>query len=575
MFKEESRKLNQFNKLLLIALSIFLSLAYMSCLGETDSTNVDGDYIDGDIIDGDSDNGGNSADGVVSIELVPASESGFLPQQIVNLDLATFDGLLTVNDAVTYSGEIKPYAEAVVQLIPSDNDQNWPMIAGHPLPSSSANTTNLADDDTDTLHSVFSIAVTPGKYTRYIYPKKQSEYSPVVLPDALSITEDVDETHWLEQGHMVQGYVLDSEGQPLSNVSVVAYSSNPWRRSSIAVSGSNDVIIDGDEDLEMENDSLDADGNMAEDLSKGLFTFYLPTEPAVYSIVLESASGETMYPVLTINNALEVNVSSVVFNQDIELTNDNKLKLYYGDFEQVPCIISGSIKTNEKTARSVSNTRIVAKSSLIGSGTFEASAETDENGNYSVEVLPTSEDVPNSFYKVSVLTPSESLYAETVVSNIECESGEVTLDFILEKRLLISGVISDYNSNLLEGVQVQATKLASDTDSNVYVKSTTTDSLGQYSIAVDAGTYDFLFVPPADSNLGRSYLHDVRTSNNGEINRTLNPGQTFRGKVVDQRNVAVPWVYVEVYHERPNSGIAEPIGSGTTNEQGEFEIILP
>ena len=123
-------------------------------------------------------------------------------------------------------------------------------------------------------------------------------------------------------------------------VSVSAYATDPWKRSSIAVSGNEEAIVDGDSDELKEDD---------EDLSDGKFVIYLTEESAIYTIVLESASEDAMYPKLTINNAIEVNSGNASFNQELELDRYDNLKLYYGEFNPTPCTISGNVKNNQKT----------------------------------------------------------------------------------------------------------------------------------------------------------------------------------------------------------------------------------
>lgn len=565
MTKVEKNRAIHLRQLTVMVFIAVLSFLLFSCISADSNVSSDGDFTDGDyVIDGDADD----LSGLISVELTPSAESGFLPQQIVDLDLDNFDGTLTLKDSVVYSGEIRPYTEAVVTLVPSTNDENYPMISGHSLPGKSVETTSESDIAEGTLHSVFSMTVIPGTYTRYIYPKDQTLAPPLISHNGLTITEDLEEVNWIEEGLLVEGYVMLSDGTPVKDINVTAYATNPWRRSSLSVTGADNGNADGDIDYE-------AEGGRSEDLSEGKFSFLLSDISASYSIVLKPSSNDMMYPELTISNAIVVNDGETSFNPDLELDSQGRLLLYYEEFDQTSCTVSGQVKIDNKTVSGIENTKVVFKSKLIGGGTFERFAMANENGDYSIDLLATTSEVPNSFYKVSVQTPQDSQYASLIVSNVECNEKSKALDFVLDLKPVVSGKITSSEDIPIENVEVLATKLATETDSYVYVKSVLTDSEGNYSLSIDAGLYDFLFIPPEDTSLGRSYLREVETSTDGTIDQTLYTGQPFAGKVKDAQGISVPWVYIEIYQKRFGSGTYEPVGSGSTNEKGEFNIILP
>lgn len=529
----------------------------------------DGDYNgsgDGDLPEVDGD-----VSGTIGIELVPPAESGLPHQQITDIDLQNFNRVLVLKRSVTYLGEVRtpdgPPAEATLRLSPSALSGSIP---GRPMPNINL-ATNL-NEDTD--KAEFSITLVPDIYSLYVFPKLDSDapsllddLPPIVSHDGLDLShidQEFKEVLWFERGLPVGGTVADWEGKPLGAVKVTAFGVDPWNRSNIV------------------NTSILPE-------SMGQFQLYVSTTPGKYNLVIEASEQDPLLPKMTISNAFEVSDNEVVFR--IPTESDGKPLIMFEPFEKAICTISGIVTGPEQAGHAetadgdelipIEGVKVRFSSSYIGGGSFSADTITDEDGRYSVDLLHSNEELDTDNYIASAVPPVDGQAAITMLENtIDCAADSVDLNFELNRRLLLSGTVDDRNGLELYGVEIQARKKPVEIrpgvyDTNVYVKSTFTDAEGRYAFALDSGKYDLTFIPSGSSGLSRAFLHDVVTSTDGTIDQTLNEGWQFFGKVTDDSGSGVPWVFLEVYRERPATGTSEPIGSGATNEEGYFEVILP
>lgn len=520
-----------------------------ACAEQDPESATDGDSTeDGDWLpDGDDPTGS----GVIGLELTPPADRGLLPQQIAGLDLETFDGSIVLRRSVTYSGEVRQPSDAPAEsLITLASGSQVATIPGRPLPNLTA-TSSEALSNSD--KSEFNFLALVGLYTLYAFPKASLEhlYPPIVRHDGLLIEQDRSEVLVYERGLDLRGEVVSAGGEPLPLVKVSAFSAEPWRRSSISTTGSSPDV---------EPDS-------------GEFILRVSAQSATYDLVVQGSSLDPFKPKLTLPNMFVVEDGTVrVLGPTDE---DGRLIVTYGAFSGALCRMEGRVLGHDNAP--VAGARLTF-SNAIGGGQFTATATSDENGLFGLDLLRTQEGetARDDDYKISLVPPVEGADSAWTLSAVDCHSERVVLDdILLSRRLALTGQVRDARGATLADVTVQAWKIPESADSSVYIKTALTDGDGHYELLIDPGKYTLSFIPPSGSGLARSILRDIQTSTSAVIDQRLTTGQVFSGRVVDADGNAVPWTFIEVFRERPASGTSEAIGSGSCDDAGVFRIVIP
>lgn len=499
--------------------------------------------------DGDFDWSG-SGSGRLGIMVTPPTESGFSIQQSV-LDMDEFDGTVTLKDSVMFSGEVQEPdprdpskfipTEATITLVPG---ADIAVLPGHPPPNVNVQTNALAQGVDKT---TFSASLLRGVYSLYVFPQDDSSAPPIVYHESFNVQDDLFKILRFEEGLVVDGLVIDEEGGAIRNAKVVAYDPEVWKRSNVALTD-----------------------------NKGRFELKLSVATGAYTVKVTGSEENPLFPKLEMEDAIRVSGDKV---SRIEPANAyGQLEVVYGVFSRTGCSLSGRIlgePSGERGSEPVEGATLTF-SALIGGGTFTTTTVTDEEGRYSVELIRTSMKDSSDDYGLSIRPPVESSSQSMRVFDIECPFPTLgDQDFELEKRLLLSGTVTDMNDEALSGVEVQAKKKATDQDPSTTAKTALTGPNGLYRMALDPGIYDLVFIPPHSSGLGREILTDIQTSTDGTINQKLLPGERFAGIVTDEEGVPAPWSYIEVLRFRPATETVELIGVSASDEEGFFEIVLP
>jgi protocatechuate 3,4-dioxygenase beta subunit len=126
----------------------------------------------------------------------------------------------------------------------------------------------------------------------------------------------------------------------------------------------------------------------------------------------------------------------------------------------------------------------------------------------------------------------------------------------------ITSTVDDSNGNPVQNVQVYATATGTNT---VEYGPVTTASDGMYDLPVDAGTYDFYFVPPNGDGLGQIVDSNVAVTGNQTIDEQFSPAAyTVSGTVTDQNGNPLQAVEVSM----GDSG-------ATTDSNGQYSFLVP
>ena len=360
-----------------------------------------------------------------------------------------------------------------------------------------------------------------------------------MLRDGLEVSERLSETITFLRGYALSGSIYDHDQQPGVGLRVQAYESSDTKyRSNIVVSD-----------------------------NEGRFTdLRLPNYPGRYNIELSAGEAQPLFPTTVFKELIWVGDRGILNPENGQLNIETE------QFIPEECDISGDV--TGKDGQSVAGAVLVF-SGVIGGGRFERQATCDEKGHYEISLLRVRAGHPEDTYTLTVLPPVESDYAILKSETLDCGAESHVYNFELEYRSRLSGVVLSPDDEALAGVEVQASKKASQDETTVYVKSVITDTDGKYSIGIDPGTYDISFIPPVGTDYGRVSVYDIQLSSDGVLDQKLARGRVFAGKVLDADGLLAPSVYIEIYRIRPQKQSADLIGAGSTDTGGAFEIILP
>ncbi|RJO72612.1 MAG: hypothetical protein C4523_02945 [Myxococcales bacterium] len=520
------------------------ALIFSGCANDSLASNADFTPTP----DGDAEADGEmegDASGRVAIELIPPADTGYLTQQLLIDNLADFDGRIVLRRAYSYTGEVQgpdgKAAEASLSFALADREE---VIPSHPLARTIVATSEPQGRDGK---AEFVARLLPGVYTAYVFPRDEKLAPPIVLHDELEIVEDSFRIFRFEDGIAVNGILSYADGLPVKDARVSAYDSEVYKRSSVALTN-----------------------------HLGQFTLLFSRLDGIYDVVVEASEYNPFVPRLATSKAARVIGGQLIWLNPVD--DEDNLLLQFQAYSQATCLLSGIVygETPEGgDPQPVASAKLSFSATKIGGGSFGATAVADEAGRYSVELIRTELDVAADNYQVRVQPPVESDSASAQEFGLECSSETAGRNFQLPARIAVAGAVTDDSGEPISGVEVQAHRRPADPEAIAYVKSVFTDEEGLFRLTIDAGLHDFVFLPPAGSDLARAALRDIETTTGGTVDQTLHAGKRFIGEVVDPDGNPMPWVYLEIYRLRPSSGTAESIGWGASDESGQFQVMIP
>ena len=538
---------NPTNERLLRTLTRFLALGVLflclSCTNLDQSPHKPIPTLDGDAENSEAD-GENALFGTVSIEVIPPVGSGFLTEQFRALDLARFDGTLTLTTPLRLDGSILrhnltmlSFDLSLLRIGPSTS------ILGHPLAAVGLSTN---DGLVEGLRAgLFTVSLLPGQYRLLIEPQGENG---LLFPITRIQTADfqkprVQASFLASSGRSLCGLVRDGKGAVVPDVEVAASGQLPGARSSRTTTASSGVFCISVADNEADS----------YDIRIG------PTEQA---------------PLLPTRSFAQVFVQGVASEPVVSAAylEEGKLVLRYDDFDRADCYVAGRVL--DQTQTGVGQAR-VALSAPIGGGRLTVNTTTDSDGKFTARLLREA-GLSTKAYSLRVLPPNDSDAAILPALSFTCDQEFVALEsIVLATRLSLGGTIRDKNGAGVAGVTLIASKQATSEDSLVYVKKTSSNAAGEFLLRLDAGTYDLSVQPPAASGLGWQVLSGLQTSVDMQLPITLFPGVWLKGTLRDSTGTPVPWAYIDVYRERPALAQSEKIAAGQSDGQGRFQLLLP
>ena len=130
---------------------------------------------------------------------------------------------------------------------------------------------------------------------------------------------------------------------------------------------------------------------------------------------------------------------------------------------------------------------------------------------------------------------------------------------------IVSGTVTSQDDNGIADVSVTATDPGGTT---VDYGPVTSDDNGNYSLDVEAGSYDFHYVPASGSNFSPIIDSDVTVNENQTINIQLPPTYTFSGTLTDSNGDPLSGVTIALNSASSGQGV----GNTTTDSNGQFSI---
>ncbi|RLI14519.1 MAG: hypothetical protein DRO43_03805, partial [Candidatus Hecatellales archaeon] len=184
---------------------------------------------------------------------------------------------------------------------------------------------------------------------------------------------------------------------------------------------------------------------------------------------------------------------------------------------------------------------------------------TGPNGNYSLSV-------PAGIYEFHVDPPPSSNLAMYHEMDVTINS-DITKNVTLTSGYTVSGVVSDSNSNPVQGAQV----MLWDPINQAGYGSPPTNSQGQYSLSVPAGTYEFTVMPPLGQGLAAYSESGFTVSGDVTKNVTLTSGSTISGVISDPNGDPVQGAFVFLWDPINQAGYGGP----PTGSNGAYTMTVP
>lgn len=380
----------------------------------------------------------------------------------------------------------------------------------------------------DSSDGSFSFSVSPGSYYVYVWIDDETLMAPEIDPVTIGEDETVDlgTIYFTSMDEQIEGYVVDEEGNGVSNVYVYAYTSMGSGYAS-ATSGS--------------------DGSFTLYVSAGTWEVYAypdPSTPYTYSssVTVEVTAGQVATVTLTVQTA-DATISGTVVDEDAEILTD-----VYG----------------------------------------WVSAEDESSGQWyggSVERGTFSFRVPAGTYTIWLYVSSGSSYFAGDPVTVEAKSGEtttVTLYPVLADALVFGSVL-DSEGEVITDIEVEV--YASNAN-GFWQWGEFDDETGQYSLYLSAGTWTLgVYVDPEHGYYSQPIEDPTITIESGEeISRDIvlvALDSVIQGQALTEDGEPVAGAYISVdlinMKEIEEVEFSEDlfVGWDETDSDGSFRVDVP
>ena len=216
--------------------------------------------------------------------------------------------------------------------------------------------------------------------------------------------------------------------------------------------------------------------------------------------------------------------------------------------------------------------------------TYERTGITKSDGTVQLPLIPGT-DSKNQKYSVTITSPNSSPYAGAVMGDVEVgPSAGVLASLELAPRFKLTGRVITSAKKAVAGALVEARGIAPQggaaaVGSPTASTSTTTDAEGAFSLAVEAGRYNFQVQPPQGKGLPAFSIPSKSISGDlGGVLFQVPAAQVLAGEVEDPTGRVLTSAKVSVYelvHDTDQTKRAELRASDITDKAGTFSLLLP
>ena len=192
-------------------------------------------------------------------------------------------------------------------------------------------------------------------------------------------------------------------------------------------------------------------------------------------------------------------------------------------------------------------------------------------------------DTKNQEYTVTITSPTSSPYAGAVMSSVAVGPSKGYLATLeLSPRFKLAGQVVTSAGVAVVSALVDAQGIAAQGGTAALPTartSTTTDAEGRFSLAVEAGSYNFRVQPPQGKGLPAfSILNKSVSGDIGGVLFQVPSARVLAGEVVDPTGRLLTSAKVSVYelvYDTDKTKRAELRASDITDKTGTFSLLLP
>ncbi len=294
----------------------------------------------------------------------------------------------------------------------------------------------------------------------------------------------------------------------------------------------------------------------------GRFAIRLGEDATDYLIRVTSSVGRDPFPAVSVD-------------PDVLLTDPEDRVIYIPRLS--PVQFTGGVRDEDggavpgATVRFLS-TGIFDESELGLQGSFSASATTNEDGSFGIELLP-------GYYAVAVTPPDDAEKEWGVLTDHALVGEEITSvePFIVPSRVELFGWVRTFQGEAAAGVPVLArARSTSELTSMHRSQEALSNEIGAFTMPMDLGLYDMQVKVPSET--GYAWLVEPAFVMEEDAARTylLEPPIPVSGKVFAGDGTPVPGVVIRAYTLTSEGSSARQIqvAETTSDDDGNYRLVI-
>ena len=308
--------------------------------------------------------------------------------------------------------------------------------------------------------------------------------------------------------------------------------------------------------------------SIAETDETGHFAIRISDAASDYLIRITSSVGGEPFPSVTVD-------PSVVFADDPM----EEKRIFIPRF--APIQSTGEVRDMIGRAVPGATVRLLSTSIFVGielglAGSFSASATTNENGSFGVELLPTN-------YSITVTPPEDSENTWGVLSDeVDVDANATAIGtLVVPSQLNLGGTVATFGGEAGAGLTVLAgARSGGDPGAVNRSQEAVSDDLGDFAMSVDVGLYDMQVKVPAESGFAWFVEPDLLMSvNQGDLRKEylLDPPIPIYGVIRTSAGEPMPNALVRGYLFMNSDGEAvRPLQVAETmsGEDGRYRLLI-